>query len=147
MCSFFGYPEISIFYPQTKYFRKNVNFRLFKKGHFWGCDVEKSIFAKMAVQIWPILWIRVKKPFTQLSLTFIHENRPYRPFYSKNDFFHILTKKMQFLNRKSSLEASKRVRWGNHGSPKSAKTFPTNPQLSFFDMRTLSFWPIFWLYF
>ena len=34
---------------QTKYFHKNVNFRFFTKGHFWGCDVEKSIFGKMTV--------------------------------------------------------------------------------------------------
>ena len=96
MCGLVGYPEISIFYPQTKYFRKNVNFRLFKKGHFWGCDVEKSIFAKMAVYIWPILWIRVKKPFTQLSLTFIHENRPYWPISPKNEIYHISEKNGHF---------------------------------------------------
>ena len=37
---FFGYPEISDFDPQTKYVHENVKKRLFKNGHFWGCDVE-----------------------------------------------------------------------------------------------------------
>ena len=38
----------------------------------------------------------------------------------KKWFFPYFDKKRQFFNWKSGLEAPKRVRWGNHGSPKSA---------------------------
>ena len=34
-----GYPEISDFDPQTKYFHENVKNRLFEKDHFGVCDV------------------------------------------------------------------------------------------------------------
>ena len=34
--SFIGYPEISDFDPQTRYFHENVKNRLFKNGRFWG---------------------------------------------------------------------------------------------------------------
>ena len=34
--SFIGYPEISDFDPQTRYFHENVKNRLFKNGSFWG---------------------------------------------------------------------------------------------------------------
>jgi len=51
--------EISIFNPQIKYFYSNVNFQLFKNGHFWKCDVENWVWRKLALWICPILWIRV----------------------------------------------------------------------------------------
>ena len=44
---------------------------------------------------------------------------------SKKSFFR---KNRPFFDRKSSLGASNRVQQENHGSPKSASTFPTNPQ-------------------
>ena len=67
---FLGYSDISNLNPQTRYFDKKVNFQLFKKCCFWGCDVENWVWAKLALWICPILWIRVKIGYTQLSLTF-----------------------------------------------------------------------------
>ena len=77
------YSEISNFNPQTEYFHKKVNIRLFKKCCFWGCDVENWVWTKLALWICPILWIRVKIGYTQLSLTFFHYYRPIRPIYQK----------------------------------------------------------------
>ena len=73
---FRGYSEISNFNLQTRYFHKKVNLRLFKKCCFWGCDVENWVWAKLALWMCPILWIRVKIGYTQLSLTFFHYYRP-----------------------------------------------------------------------
>ena len=70
-----------------EYFHQNVNFQLFENGHFWGCDVENWVWAKMALWICPILWIRVKTGHTQLSLSFFNQYRPNRPIYQKNHFF------------------------------------------------------------
>ena len=95
-CGFIGYSEISNFNPQTEYFHKKVNSQLFKKCSFWGCDVENWVWTKLALWICPILWIRVKIGYTQLSLTFFHYYRPIQPiyhtckknhFFKKNDFF------------------------------------------------------------
>ena len=77
------YSEISNFNPQTRYFHKKVNLRLFKKCCFWGCDVENWVWAKLSLWICRILWIRVKNGYTQLSATFFDHYRPNRPIYQK----------------------------------------------------------------
>ena len=58
-----------------------MNFQLFENDHFWGCDVENRVWTKLALWICPILWIRVKMGYTQLSLTFFYQYRPNRPIY------------------------------------------------------------------
>ena len=88
---FIGYSEISILNPQTEYFDKNVNFQLLKKCCFWKCDVENWLWAKLALWIWPILWIRLQIGYTQLSLTLFHYYQPIQPIYhtfnSRKSFF------------------------------------------------------------
>ena len=133
--TFFGYSEISILNPQTRYFQKKVNSQLFKKCVFGGADLEIWVWVKLVLWICPILWIRVQTVNTQLSSTFFHYYRPYRPIYRKIKKI-IVPKKWRFFNRKSGLEVSKLVQMENHGSPKSASTFPTNPQIWFFDTGT-----------
>ena len=63
---FVGYSEISNLNPQSEYFHKKINFQLFKKCYFWGCDVENWVWTKLDLWICPILWMR----------TFLHF-RPY----------------------------------------------------------------------
>ena len=127
MSDFRGYSEISNFNPQTRYFHKNVYFRIFKKGHFWGYEVENWVLSKSALWIWSIFRIRVKMVNTQLFSTFFHKNRPYRPIYRKIKKNHFSKKNTFFFDRKLALEEPKWVRWENHVSPESALTFPTNP--------------------
>ena len=67
--SFFWHSEISIFYPQMKYFFKNVNMEFSKMAVFWGVRSEID-FERKAIWICPICWIRVKTINTQLFLTF-----------------------------------------------------------------------------
>ena len=81
-----GYPEISILNPQTRYFHQNVNFHIFEKGYFWGCDLENLLFEKMVLWIWSICWIWVIFMYTQLFVTSDHQNRPYWPIYLKVTF-------------------------------------------------------------
>ena len=106
---FFGYSEISNFNPQTEYFHKKVYFQLFKKCCFWGCDVENWVWTKLALWICPILWIRVKIGYTQLSLTFFHYYRPIRPIYQK-------IKKIIFLEKSPFFESKMCSRGVKSGS-------------------------------
>ena len=69
---FIGYSEISNFNPQTRYYDKKVNFQLFKKCYFGGCDVENWVWTKLPLWICPISWIRIKIGYAQLSLTFFY---------------------------------------------------------------------------
>ena len=120
MKSFFGYPEILIFNPQTEYFDQNVKIQLFKKSHFWRYDVENWLWWKLAEGIGPI-------GNTQLSLTFFIKICHISRFIekSKKTYFE---KNRDFLDRKSLLEVSDLVQKENNYSPRCALTFRTNPQ-------------------
>ena len=87
------------FLPTNEIFSKNRKISFLKKRVFWGYEVENRFFGKMVLQILPILWIRVKTVNTQLSLTFFHKNRPYRPIYQKIKKI-IFSKKMAFFESK-----------------------------------------------
>ena len=91
---------------QTEYLHKKVNFQLFKKCCFWGCDVENWVWTKLALWICPILWIRVKIGYTQLSLTFFHYYRPIRPIYQKIKKI-IFPKKMTIFGSKMCSRGAK----------------------------------------
>ena len=80
-----------------EYFHQKVNFQIFENGHFWGCDVENWVWAKLALWICPILWIRVKIGYTQLSPTFFDHYRPNRPIYQKIKKNHFFKKNAIFL--------------------------------------------------
>ena len=88
-----------------------VYFQLFKKCYFWGCDVENWVWIKLALWICPILWIRVKIGYTQLSLTFFHYYRPIRPIYQKIKIV-IFWKKSPFFESKCALEGRNLVQYG-----------------------------------
>ena len=117
MTTVVGYSEISILNPQTRYFQKKVKCRFFKKRVFWGYDLENWVWAKLMLWICPILWIRVKMGYTQLSLTFFHYYRPIRPIYQKikkiifsknHDFWikNVLQRGEIWFNRDSTLVPS-----------------------------------------
>ena len=55
-----------------------------------------------------------QKPFTQLSLTFFNENRPYWPIYPKNEIYHI-SEKMVIFNSKNR---PRNVKSGPIGKPR-----------------------------
>ena len=110
---FFGYSEISNLNPQTEYFHKKVNFQLFKKCCFWGCDVENWVWAKLALWICPILWIRVKIGYAQFSVTFFYCYRSIRPIYHTS-------KKIIFLKKShifGSKMCSRRTKTGSIRKP------------------------------
>ena len=130
------YSEISNFNLQTQYLYKNVNFQLFKKCYFWGCDVENWVWTKSALWICYILCIRIKMGYTQLSLTFFYYYRPIRTIYQQIKKIFFFWKKWPFLNQKSAVEGPKRVLQGHHDSSRSALTFPTNPQIWFLNSGT-----------
>ena len=69
--------------PTNGIFSQKGEFPFFQKVPFLGCDVENWVWTKLALWICPILWIRVKIGYTQLSLTFFHYYRPIRPIYQK----------------------------------------------------------------
>ena len=129
MRTFWRYPEISILNPQTEYFHQNVKWIIFENGHFWGCDVKNWLFEKLVLWIWSICWISPKIVYTQLFLTSDHQNRPYRPIYLKVKKSYFEKKKI-FLSKIGSRDVKTEE---NLSSPKSAWTFPTNPQISFLD--------------
>ena len=131
--TFRKYSEISILNPQIKYFQKNVNYPFFKNGDFGGYDLENWVWTKLALWICPILWIRVKLVYTQLSLTFFIIIGRFGRFINKSKKSYFW-KKCKFLNQKSAVEGPKRVLQGHHDSPRSALTFPTNPQIWFFTL-------------
>ena len=109
MGSFRAYPEISILNPQMRYFQKNVNYPFVKNDDFGGYDLENWVWTKLALWICPILWIRVKLVYTQLSLTlFFYDYRPIRPIYQqiKKNF---LEKKCKFFNKKFAVGGPKQV--------------------------------------
>ena len=80
------------FKPANEIFSKKGKMSFFQKTCFLGYDLENGVWAKLVLWICPILWIRVKMSYTQLSLTFFYWNRPIRPIYQKIKNCHILEK-------------------------------------------------------
>ena len=98
------------FKPTNEIFsKKKVKCRFFKKRVFWGYDLENWVWAKLVLWICPILWIRVKMGYTQLSLTFFHYYRPIRPIYQK-------IKKIIFLKKSPFFESKMCSRGVKSGS-------------------------------
>ena len=92
-------------FPQTEYFHKKVNFYFVTKCYFWGCDVENWVWTKLALWMCPILWIRVKIGYTQLSLTFFYYYRPIWPIYHTSKKIIFSKKSMIFWSKICSREA------------------------------------------
>ena len=107
----------------------------FQKWPFWEADFGHWLWTKLALWICPILWIRVNLVYTQLSLTFFIIIGRFGWFINKSKKSYFW-KKCKFLNQKSAVEGPKRVLQGHHDSPRSALTFPTNPQIWFLNFGT-----------
>ena len=77
-----GTQKFRIFTHKSIIFTKNVNFRLFENDDFLGgYDDENEFYEESTLWMSLLAWIRVKITHTQLSITFFHYNRPYRPIY------------------------------------------------------------------
>ena len=76
-----------------------------KKWYFWWSDVENWVWAKSALWICPILWIRVQIGYTQLSLTFFHYYRPIWQIYHTSKKIIFMKKSHIFGSKICSREA------------------------------------------
>ena len=129
--TFKGYPEISILNPQMRYFQKNVNYTFFKNGDFGGVRPRKLSLNKIGVMDMSYIMDSGKNSLytTFPNIFFIIIGR-FGRFINKPKKSYFW-KKCKFFNQKSAVEGPKRVLQGHHDSPRSALTFPTNPQIWF----------------
>ena len=87
------------FQPANGIFPQKGKFSIFQKVVFLGCDVENWVWTKLVLWICPILWIRIKIGYTQLSRTFFHYYRPIRPIYHTSKKIIFPKKSMIFLSK------------------------------------------------
>ena len=117
---FFWVPRNFDFLPTNEIFAQKRQFSTFQKRPFLGVWCRKIDFCENdCIDMAYIMDSGQKTLYTTFPNIYSWKSAISAILFKKR-FFSYLDQKRQFLNRKSVLEASKRVRWQNHGSPKSA---------------------------